>query len=234
MNATEIVDSLNKVLDALSRFVWPVLAVYVFLRLFPSLRGIIESRAFTVKVGNMEISVQQASDQLAKQIQDLQDKVAAFTPHADAAAARTPALQSNGEAPLGNLTVLWVDDVPSNNAYEIAKLRGDGVEVIEATSTDEAMGIIASSPRRIDIIITDMGRKEHGTFNPKAGLDLIRGVRAAGSKVPIFVYSSARGIQTDEIERAGATGKTTSPVELIKLVQASSTPAARQDGPRQP
>src|SRR5436190_10278289 len=108
----EVSDGIGKILDGLSKVSWPLLALIVIWKLYPVLSGIIQSRAFTIKVSDMEISVQEASNQLSKQIQDLQDKVAALE--------RQPGPVST-QLPSSALTILWVDDNPSNNAYEIAK-----------------------------------------------------------------------------------------------------------------
>lgn len=83
--------------------------------------------------------------------------------------------------------ILWVDDQPANNAFEIARLKDDSVDVIEATSTD----------------------------------DLIQQARTAGVAIPIFVYSSARGIGTvrDDVLGVGGTGVTASTVELFEMLR---------------
>jgi uncharacterized membrane protein len=45
-------------IDALSAYVWFALALVVFLLLYPTLKGIIRTRPFTIKVGSMELNVQ--------------------------------------------------------------------------------------------------------------------------------------------------------------------------------
>ena len=42
-----------------------------------------------------------------------------------------------------------------------------------------------------------MGRREAGVYKPRAGLDLIHEARTAGLTAPIFVYSSARGVERE-------------------------------------
>ena len=44
-----------------------------------------------------------------------------------------------------------------------------------------------------DAIISDMGRREGLGFNQTVGIDLIRGVRAQGMKMFVYIYSTADG-----------------------------------------
>ena len=66
------------VIDALGSFAWPVLVALLLFRVSPyvpsivhDLREALKSRAFTVKVGAAELSVQEASDEIRKKIADL-------------------------------------------------------------------------------------------------------------------------------------------------------------------
>jgi CheY-like chemotaxis protein len=67
-------ESALKLLDAISKLAWPLLAAALLWRLYPVLRKIFESRNFAIKVAGIDVSVQDASEQLAKQIQELQDQ----------------------------------------------------------------------------------------------------------------------------------------------------------------
>ena len=69
--------------------------------------------------------------------------------------------------------VLWVDDHPTNNAYEIAALKARGVEVDVATSTSQALQILVNEPG-YDALVADLRRTEEGADNPTAGLTLLR------------------------------------------------------------
>jgi hypothetical protein len=127
-----------RIIEALGSLLWPLLLAVVLFRLVPHLPGLmadvreaLRTRAFKVKVGGAELSVEQAAEQLRRQVTDLQSQMAAQlverSPAAAAAAAPWPSQ--------GRPTVLWVDDKPEANALEIAKLRDDGVEVLQARST---------------------------------------------------------------------------------------------------
>src|SRR3954466_11698560 len=66
---------------------WPVLIGVMLWRMAPTLRGIMESRGFTVKAAGAEITVeaggnqltvQQASDQIHDKVEDLREQVSSL------------------------------------------------------------------------------------------------------------------------------------------------------------
>ena len=131
---------------------------------------------------------------------------------------RAPTARSAG------FRVLWVDDNPANNAYEVSQLREQGVIVIQALSTHEAMLRLTSAHEHFDFVVTDMGRKEHGKYSPGAGLSLILRVREEGLDLPIVVYSAP--ITLDGAQRAiaaGATAATNDPADLLALLRAAQS-----------
>jgi CheY-like chemotaxis protein len=217
----EIEVDIAAILEAVSKLAWPILVAVVLLKLYPSVRKIIESRGFTVRFGDMEVSVQEASDQFRAQIEDLQQKVSALRLQVQQQAelvAAAPVARVLERRPIKR--ILWVDDKPSNNAYEIAKLRDEGLQIVQAVSTNEAMGILLSGRLDPDAIISDMGRREEGQYRPVAGLTLIKAAREAGIQVPIFVYSSTQSASRyrDDVLANGGNGITASPVELFEMI----------------
>jgi len=213
------------ILDALGKLAWPILVAVVLWKLYPSVRGIIDSRGFSVKVGEMEVTVQEASDQLRTQVEDLQEKVSALRLQVEGRQVTTgltlAARPKAAEEPTPIKRVLWVDHNPENNAFEIARLRDDGLQLVQATSTDEAMGILLSGRLEVDAIISNMGRLERGKNQPEAGLTLIQEVRGADIQIPIFIYASPRAVARygEEIREAGGSGATASPIELFELIR---------------
>lgn len=225
-------------LDALAALAWPILAAVALALLLPSIKRILESRRFTLKYGDAELSVQDASDQLRKQIQSLQDEVMALKSQAPsgsfqqeitmplAAAPGAAASELAGEAGAmpapENRQILWVDDKPANNAFEIAKLQDDGFQVMQARSTDEAMQKI-SEGLRPRVVISDMGRYENGHYVSKAGLELIKRLRQEGVEAPVYIYTSKKYAQAhhDAALEAGGNGATASPVALFQMIQRS-------------
>lgn len=213
-------EALTKLIEALTTLAWPVLVGVVLYKLAPSVKKILDARSFSVKYGDIELSVQDASDQLRKQIEDLQNQVAKLlgeqtTPPEQA---RVSSLIKTGKV------LLWVDDKPKNNAFEVAKFQDDGFRVVQAKSTVEALQIV-NEGLIPDVVITDMGRYENGTYKKDAGLVIIKELRSAGVAVPIFVYTSQKYAQQhhDQSLEVGGNGATASPVALFKIVEQAIT-----------
>jgi CheY-like chemotaxis protein len=216
-----------RIIEALGSLLWPLLLAVVVWRVVPHLPGLLadlrealRTRAFKVKIGGAELSVEEAAEQLRRQVTDLQTQMAAQlaergpprSPGAAAAPGAAPQAWADQERP----TVLWVDDRPEGNALELAKLRDDGVEVLQAKSTAEAMDVLALR-RGVQAIVTDLGRLEGGEYRPHAGLELLKQLREAGFGQPVAVYTSARGVARDRDDAlaAGAAAVTASPTELF-------------------
>src|SRR6266545_2597716 len=213
-----------RIIEALGSLLWPLLLAVVVLRVVPHLPGLmadlreaLRTRAFKVKIGGAELSVEEATEQLRRQVTDLQTQMAAQL------AERSPAMAAAaGAAPQAyqdRPTILWVDDRPEGNALELAKLRDDGVEVLQAKSTAEAMDVLTLR-RGVQAVVTDLGRVERGEYRPHAGLALMRQLREAGFEQPVLVYTSARGVARDREDAvaAGAATVTASPTELFAAV----------------
>ncbi len=208
------------IVGALADMAWPLLTAVVLWKLWPTILDIARSRMVVVRIAGMEISVQDAAEQLGRSVGDLQRKVGELRSDLPGgAAAETPRL-------LARPRVAWVDDVPENNAYEIARLRSDGVGVLQMLSTREAVQVLVDEGRPVDVVISDMGRQEGGTFNGRAGIELIRALRAEDFDKAIYVYCSSDSAETmrDEVERAGAQGITSSQVELFEMLRRAGMP----------
>jgi CheY-like chemotaxis protein len=94
--------------------------------------------------------------------------------------------------------------------------------VIEARSTAEAIATLTSGRYPIDVVITDLGRREDGEFVSDAGLKLIRQARGVGFDKPLYVYSTrtAKIGRERDVKAAGGNAITDSPVELLTLLKA--------------
>lgn len=206
---------------ALVPLAWPLILAIVLWKLFPTLKQIVTSRAFSVKVAGMEVSVQDATEQLSTRIEDLQKQVIALRDgqgsHSRDVAAAPPPEEPRAR---GRQAVLWVDDKPSNNAFEISQLRDWGVDVLEALSTQDAMALLKGNVH-VDAVISDMGRSEGGSYRSQAGLTLLQQIRAEGLATPFLVYSSARyaAQNRQQVIAAGGDGATSSPIELLEWLR---------------
>jgi CheY-like chemotaxis protein len=223
-----------RVIEAIGSLLWPLLVAVLLIRVVPHIPGVVadlrkavRTRAFTVRVGGVELTVEDATEQLRRQVTDLQNHMAVLLAERGevGAAAPPPApagvAEPAGPAPdQGRATVLWVDDDPDANALELAKLRDDGVEVLLARSTAEAMDVL-SLRRGVRAVVTDLGRAEDGEFRSHAGLALLRQLDEAEQDQPVLVYSSPRRVELDRQDAldAGAAVVTSSPVELLAALR---------------
>ena len=215
-----------RIIQAIGSLLWPLLVAVLLIRVLPhvpslvaDLRRAMRARAFTVRIGGAELTVEEASEQLRRQVTDLQThmavQLAARGEPADAAPAGA------GTAPgQGRPTILWVDDRPDDRTLELAKLRDDGVEVLLARSTAEAMDVL-SLRRGVQAVVTDLVRSEDGEFRSHAGLALLRQLKEAEQDQPVLVYTEGRRVELDRQDAldAGATVVTSSPVDLFAALR---------------
>jgi CheY-like chemotaxis protein len=212
---------LPKLIEAIGSVAWPFMAAVVAWKLFPAVRTIVQSRAFKVKVGDAEITVQQASDQIGHELKDLQDHLGALRKQATAvlsAPANRTLLAKSTASPN---RILWVDDNPANNAFLVAKLREDGCEVRSATSTSQAIGILGAARTAFDAIVSDMGRIEDEEYRREAGMKLLVAVKMMGLSTPFIVYSTGATAAEyrDMVCAGGGVAATGSPVELLGVLR---------------
>jgi CheY-like chemotaxis protein len=225
-----------RIIEAIGSLLWPLLVAVLLIRVIPHVPGVVadlrramRTRGFTVKVGGVELSVEEATEQLRRQVTDLQTHMASQLAGDAGAGAAVPAGGQERAA------VLWVDDNPDANALELAKLRDDGLEVLLARSTAEAMDVL-SLRRGIRAIVTDLGRSEDGEFRSHAGLALLRQLREAEQDQPVLVYTSTRRVELDRQDamEAGAVTVTASPTELFaalrRLLATPSDPTGDHPG----
>jgi hypothetical protein len=113
-------------------------------------------------------------------------------------------------------TILWVDDRPGRNSYEISRLEEDGYEVTKAESTDKAEEQLNEGLRPM-LIISNMGRIENGELNPEAGLDLLKKV---GEDNPVYIYASFTAVEVygGKVEPLGGKGITDSRLLLLRTI----------------
>jgi CheY-like chemotaxis protein len=229
-----------RIIEAIGSLLWPLLVAVLLIRVIPHIPGVVadlrkamRTRAFTVKVGGVELSVEDAAEQLRRQVADLQTHMAAQlaerdepAPPAAPGAPAPPGAPAGTEAAAapaadqGRATVLWVDDDPDANTLEVAKLRDDGLEVLLARSTAEAMDVL-SLRRGVRAIVTDLSRAEEGEFRSHAGLALLRQLHEAEQDQPVLVYTSPRRVELDRQDAldAGAVTVTSSPTELFAALR---------------
>lgn len=124
--------------------------------------------------------------------------------------------------------VLWVDDQPANNSYELEALRTTAKVTVVA---DTARAMRSLQVEDIDAVISDIGRTEAGQHVEDAGLRLLRAVNNLhlGHTVPVFFYASSAAVQQHgaTLEAEGAMTVTASHRELFAALRAYEIQATR-------
>jgi CheY-like chemotaxis protein len=201
-----------------------VLVAYALIKLLPYLG----QRGFTAKIFGNEVklngptdAVETLSATFKKQIDDLRAQVTALQTKTDSAPAAAHGLTSEAQPAR---TLLWVDDNPDNNLFEVGELMEAGFVVTQVRSTAEALSRLQEG--NFDLVVTDMGRKEHGRRVDDAGLRLIEWIREheiskTRQQMPVFVYCSDRAIATygEKAIQSGATGITSSTTGLLRGIR---------------
>jgi len=184
-------DIVNQIIQSLSSYCWPIIALIALFIFNKPIIGLIESardRKFTLKVAGNEITMEELTEQQAKIISDLQNKVVIFQKELDSKQTTlTSELRNKIKGELWKTrNILWVDDKPSNNSVLIEYFENQGLHILTALSTKEALSIIRN--KEIDNLITNMGRRESGYLNRTAGIELIKNVREINKdiKIPEF------------------------------------------------
>lgn len=191
---------------------WPAVFLVAFFALRRQVAKIFDRDEMEIEVAGLRVRVSDATKQIGKQSAELVDRVAALESALPARDRHTDAATSST-----NFSILWVDDYPSNNAFLIDKFRTDGVEVDLSMTTADALRKLKQRP--FNVLISDLGRKEEGADNPFAGLDLLNGLTALGTRLPSVIYAGKRGLAHErQLKQAGAELVTASPVEVMAFV----------------
>ncbi|RDB27646.1 hypothetical protein Hypma_003160 [Hypsizygus marmoreus] len=107
--------------------------------------------------------------------------------------------------------LLWVDDHPHNNDYEVAHALKLGINVVQLTSTPLAKAWIESneeflrrnaSPATIRVISDDFRQEPTvSTFlNISAGENILRYLRGHGYRIPVLIYTGSSLRQTTYVK----------------------------------
>lgn len=211
-----------KLIEAVASLLWPVAAIVGAAWLLPRLEALAKSHGLTIKVAGNEISINDATDSLTRQLDDLRQVVEKLT-GSKTADESTVRIDRPSQGAILNTEILWVDDVPENNALEIAQLESRGFFVRKALSTNEALNTLSMNFSPF-VILSDMGRNEDGVYRKFAGIDLLKELRKIGNETPFYVYTTQqRDVSVDRLVRDnggnGATASTSELFEWINLAQ---------------
>lgn len=212
----------SELIKGIASILWPLIVVVIIIIFRPAVAGIIESarsRKFTLKIGGQELSMEEVNQQQRNLIADLQTQVNEL--HKKVEGSEISSRLTT--APVRKLaerrrSILWVDDQPKNNSVFVQQLSDRGITVDLAFST--ADGLAKFSRGQYGLVISDMGRRENGTYNADAGLDLLRSIREKNNDIPFIVFCSSRGVREyrGEAIAQGATAITSSTTELYGIL----------------
>ena len=206
---------------------WPILAMSVAWFAREPISSVIKSWAWrksTLKVGDLEISVDDYNQQQRDLIGDLQDKIISLEdqinnlPKTERVITEKIIVEKTEKR---IQSVLWVDDHPENHVQLIEQMNNKEVSVIQEKTTDDAISRLSTS--KFDLIVTDMHRMEFGAVHHEAGMELIKAIRDMGLSMPIVVFfgRSRKPVYRykDVATKAGANLVTSSPTELMSAIE---------------
>ena len=243
-------EGISAIINSIATILWPLIVIIILILFRKNVQALIESargRKFTVKIGEMELSMDEFSKQQSVMINDLQTRVNELQRKVDATVKesvpqtekltfddrrvdvrRAEDIQIVASKPnVKSVTldidddikdILWVDDNPKNNAFLIDSLDYHGVSVFNAANTKEAVERFKRGA--FDCVISDSCRHEgDGVDNCQAGFELSSIIRELDEEVPIYIYADEVNERLKEkAENVGATAITSSPSELLKLL----------------
>jgi CheY-like chemotaxis protein len=134
-----------------------------------------------------------------------------------AAAAALPTVPES-PAPRPLRRILWADDRPEGNAYELDALR-KLFDVTTVRTTEEAERMLKTEA--FDAVISDIVRHEDGQANYQAGAEVAAIAAAMRPPVPVFCYASEQAVrlQSQGLAQLGVVAVTSSYVELVRAIR---------------
>ncbi len=242
-------EGISTLINSIATIMWPLIVIVILVLFRKNVQALIESargRKFQVKIGDMELSMDELSQQQTVMINDLQKRVNELQRKLDAQQTEpakapevkevqpaksireiveekeTPKVESyayeNLDLDDDISSILWVDDKPTNNALLIDALQNLGIAVSTAENTQKAIEHFKHGS--FDCVISDSCRRESGQLNNcQAGIELASLIRELDEEVPIYIYTDkVDATLKQKAENAGATAVTSSPSELLKLL----------------
>jgi CheY-like chemotaxis protein len=239
-------EDLSTLIESIATILWPIIVLVLIIIFRKSVDALINSargRKFTVKIGEMEVSMDEFSKQQGDMIKDLQNRVNELQRRIEADENQQPPKDTTlrEEKPAAPTTakttreqnetedldldidddisdILWVDDHPKNNAFLIDSLNSRGITVTTAETTQEAIDRFMHGS--FDCIVSDTCRREgDGLHNCQAGFELASQIRELDQNIPVYIYTDKINARMKrKAQTVGATAITSSPSELLKLL----------------
>lgn len=215
-------ETLPEILKAIATLLWPVIVIAIMLIFRKPVEELIataRSRKFAVKVGEVELSMEEYNKQQSDLIKDLQSQVATLQKSlGQHEHGRVEYQAVETAARPQTRSILWVDNHPRNNAVLMENLREAGISVTSALDSQEALGKLRTLS--FDKVVTDLDHPDNGKSNATAGIELVKSVRVMDKDIPIYIYTSAGKAEKMflEAQEAGANQITGSATILMALL----------------
>ena len=223
-----------KILEGISALLWPCIVILLVFLFKPAVAALIESaksRKFSLKIGGQELTMEEANAQQRTLIADLQTQVLEIQKKIGGISqSKTKQHATKTRGIDQRARILWVDDQPKNNSYFVQQLSDKGFSIDLALSTSE--GLRRFDREKYSIIISDMGRTEEGSYKVTAGLELLKNIRAQSLEIPFIIFCTSRKSRehSSEAKALGVTSITSSPTELMGIIQNELGNIAAQPG----
>jgi CheY-like chemotaxis protein len=168
---------------------------------------------------NIEERIEKEAKTIEEQLRQLRESVAHVNDiSADLVSRTMPAVaptdQLESTRPKIDPKILWVDDHPENNSYEVEVLKHYGAEIKQVTSTANALREFARGDW--NLVVSDMRREE----NSGAGFDMLKNMRERGQQVsqPEVIFYASQEARNKFAKQAALHGAVfaTKPQELFR------------------
>jgi len=229
MNADQWTKLLTVIVSLLQAISWPLLALFILLYLGASLKKFIGNMGeFTLKAGSTGVEATAKRQQIevaaslgaATAAAQNQDKDQGNNTSTDGSNPRDIArlvsqiVTPQNSRQLAGASILWVDDIPSNNEYQRSALEALGIRFTISTSTEDALEKLRL--KHYDAIISDMGRPP----DQQAGYTLLEKVKEKNITTPYIIYARGGNKPQNKAEarRRGAFDSVSGPEALFETV----------------
>jgi CheY-like chemotaxis protein len=149
-----VIDGLSALAPFVSAVAWPIVVVVVAALFRRPLQGLLSGEQVALSMAGVSITSQRSAEavrMLVRANAKHPGRTLLFWRAASQVHVISQAVERLGHRP----RLLWVDDRPSNNRYEVGALRSMGISVKQMTSTRQALDEIATARSRYDVLITD-------------------------------------------------------------------------------
>lgn len=224
-------ETVPDLIRAVATLLWPLIVIILLFAFRNGIRSLIDSartRKFSVKVGEMEVSMEEYNRQQGALIKDLQNQMIEMKKAMEAG--QQPPPEGQKPIPAGvpdyslqpaprRRSILWVGDRPLGNAVMLQYLSEAGLDVTTAASSREGLGLLRAM--HFDKVVTDLHHPNGISTGAPPGIELVRSIREMKEDIPVYIYTSPRQAEEmfDLAEDAGANQITGSPTILLALLK---------------